>query len=74
MKPDRLLLHAAPSAPKATLMPIARYSGIGATPEASLRLADGQWQTWAPRACTRARSSESSQTQWAITSRGPRAP
>ena len=50
MKPSRLLLQGAPSAPSATETPAAISSGSGQMPEASLRFDDGQLRTCAPRA------------------------
>ncbi len=49
MNMSRLLLQGGPSAAKDTLTPLSISSGIGAIPDASLRLLEGQWATFTCR-------------------------
>ena len=62
---SRRLLALAPSVARVTFTPRPRMSGMGATPDPSLRLACGQCATCAPAVASSARSSAEAQTQCA---------
>ena len=59
------LLHAAPSAPSETEIPVARISATGAMPEPSFRFDPGQCSTLTRAPPCRRCSSSSTHTQWA---------